>query len=71
MAFKRSVEAGGVLVMNEKVLSAYTVMTTGIVTPSCFWVLALNALQNSMILTPCWPSAGPTGGDGFAFPPGI
>src|SRR3954471_3426487 len=23
-----------------------------------------------MMLTPCWPSAGPTGGDGFAFPAG-
>src|SRR5881409_1026099 len=38
-----------------------------------FWsaVWALNALQNSMMLTPCWPSAGPTGGAGFACPPGI
>src|SRR6478735_7441822 len=34
-------------------------------------VCALNALQNSMMLTPCWPSAGPTGGAGFACPPGI
>src|SRR5437899_7143101 len=34
-------------------------------------VWALNALQNSMMLTPCWPSAGPTGGAGFACPPGI
>src|ERR687888_1178858 len=34
-------------------------------------VCALNALQNSMMLTPCWPSAGPTGGAGFAWPPGI
>jgi hypothetical protein len=24
-----------------------------------------------MILTPRWPSAGPTGGDGFAAPAGI
>src|SRR5919198_3060861 len=38
-----------------------------------FWsaVWALNALQNSMMLTPCWPSAGPTGGAGLACPPGI
>src|ERR671918_223713 len=35
----------------------------------CVW--ALNALQNSMMLTPCWPSAGPTGGAGFAAPAGI
>src|SRR5438552_14192504 len=34
-------------------------------------VCALNALQNSIMLTPCWPSAGPTGGAGFACPPGI
>jgi hypothetical protein len=23
-----------------------------------------------MMFTPCWPSAGPTGGEGFAFPAG-
>src|SRR2546430_834583 len=34
-------------------------------------VCALNPLQNSMMLTPCWPSAGPTGGEGFALPAGI
>src|SRR5688572_7414738 len=39
--------------------------------PSCWLVWALKPLQNSMMLTPCWPSAGPTGGDGFAFPTGI
>src|SRR6201986_57657 len=31
-------------------------------------VAALYALQNSMMLTPCWPSAGPTGGAGLASP---
>ena len=35
----------------------------------CVW--ALKALQNSMIFTPCWPNAGPIGGDGFALPAGI
>src|SRR5690242_20955789 len=34
-------------------------------------VCALNAFVNSMMLTPCWPSAGPTGGAGLACPPGI
>src|SRR5947209_17543877 len=34
-------------------------------------VFALNALQKSMMLTPCWPSAGPTGGAGVALPAGI
>src|SRR5580658_5180132 len=48
-------------------------MTTGMISPS--WslaeVLALKPLQNSMILTPCGPSAVPTGGAGVAFPAGI
>src|SRR5919204_3893284 len=34
-------------------------------------VCALKALQNSMMFTPCCPSAGPTGGAGLAWPPGI
>src|SRR4051794_17298607 len=38
--------------------------------PFSSWVCALNALQNSMMFTPCWPSAGPTGGAGLAAPPG-
>src|SRR5512133_1058213 len=33
-------------------------------------VCALNALQNSMMFTPCWPSAGPMGGAGVALPAG-
>ncbi len=37
---------------------------------SRFWVWALNALQNSMMLRPRWPSAGPIGGDGLADPAG-
>src|SRR5215467_2217478 len=46
-------------------------MMTGIGMPfSIFWVCALNASQNSMILRPRWPSAGPIGGDGFAAPAG-
>ena len=63
--------AGGVLVMNVNERSSNTVISTGVMRP--FWsaVWALNALQNSMMLTPCWPSAGPTGGAGFAWPPGI
>ena len=34
-------------------------------------VLALNCLVNSTMLTPCCPSAGPTGGAGVALPAGI
>src|SRR5918999_2086902 len=45
-------------------------MTTGMIRPS--WslpeVFALNALQNSMMFTPCGPSAVPTGGAGVAAP---
>src|ERR1700722_8086286 len=37
---------------------------------SSFCVWALNALQNSMMLRPRWPSAGPIGGDGLAAPAG-
>src|SRR3954452_10419035 len=36
--------------------------------PRCDSVAALYALQNSTMLTPCWPSAGPTGGAGVAGP---
>src|SRR5882672_892576 len=39
--------------------------------PSWEFVWALKPLQNSMMLTPCWPRAGPTGGDGLALPAGI
>src|SRR5215470_849995 len=39
--------------------------------PASSFVLALNSLQKAMILTPCWPSAGPTGGAGLACPAGI
>src|SRR5712691_11788933 len=48
------------------------VMSTGTIRPSlaCAWVAALNSLQKPMMFTPCWPSAGPTGGEGFAFPAG-
>ncbi len=41
------------------------------IVPASAWVRALNALQNSMMLTPCWPRAGPTGGAGLAAPAGI
>src|SRR3954452_12489047 len=65
-----STAAGGVLVMKVNERSSKTVISTGMIVPASCWVCALNALQNSMMLTPCWPSAGPTGGAGFAAPPG-
>src|SRR5215216_2098856 len=70
-AFLMSTVAGGVFMMNVKLLSAYAVMITGMGRPgSILEVCALNALQNSMIFRPRWPSAGPIGGDGFALPAG-
>src|SRR6202166_4687967 len=68
-----STGTGGVLVMNVNERSEKIVITTGMISPS--WslpdVLALNALQKSMMLTPCGPSAVPTGGAGVALPAGI
>ena len=63
--------AGGVLVMKVNERSSKTVISTGMIVPESAWVWALNALQNSMMFTPCWPRAGPTGGAGFAAPAGI
>src|SRR5512140_3569978 len=46
------------------------VITTGMIRPSWSFadVFALNALQKSMMLTPCGPRAVPTGGAGVAAP---
>src|SRR3954454_5396451 len=70
IAWRMSTAAGGVLVMKVNERSSKTVMTTGIVVPRSPCVWALNALTNSMMLMPCWPRAGPTGGAGEAWPPG-
>ena len=45
-------------------------MTTGIVMPRISLVRSLNCDTNWPMFTPCWPSAGPTGGAGVAEPPG-
>src|SRR6266540_3559764 len=45
-------------------------MITGIIVPRMLCVASLKRLTNSPMLTPCWPSAGPTGGAGVAAPPG-
>ena len=45
------------------------VIITGIGFPANDFVLSLKALQNSIILIPLCPNAGPTGGAGFACPP--
>src|SRR5947209_7586479 len=70
-AFFSKTAAGGLLVMNVNDLSLKTVITTGRISPACFWVAALNSLQNAMMLTPRGPSAVPTGGAGLACPAGI
>src|SRR5581483_7277230 len=67
-AFSSSRAAGGVLVTKVNERSSETEISTGTICPRCDSVAALYALQNSMMLTPCWPSAGPTGGAGFAAP---
>src|SRR5262245_30150250 len=46
-------------------------MITGTTFPAKSLVRALNCLQNSMMLTPFAPNAGPMGGAGFAAPPFI
>src|SRR5262249_46535822 len=66
-----STDAGGVLVMKLYDRSAYTVTTTGMINPSSLAVFALKFLQKSMMLTPCGPSAVPTGGAGVALPAAI
>jgi hypothetical protein len=70
IAWRISTAAGGVFVMKVNERSSKTVISTGIVVPMSFAVWALNALTNSMMLMPCWPRAGPTGGAGEACPPG-
>ena len=59
---------GGSWVMKVNERSEKMVITTGMIIPGWFCVRALKALQNSIMLTPCWPSAGPTGGEGMAAP---
>ena len=57
--------------MNVNVLSSKTVISTGTFRPfSTSLVFSLKALQKSIIFSPCWPKAGPTGGLGFAPPAG-
>src|SRR5512140_920012 len=69
-AFLIRIDAGGVFVMKVKLRSEYAVMRTGMIRSPICWVRALNSLQNCMMLRPCCPSAGPTGGAGFALPAG-
>src|SRR3989338_2581387 len=47
------------------------VISAGTTSPVIVFVASLNCLQNSAILTPCCPRAGPIGGAGFALPASI
>ena len=51
-----------------KAFNARTANDAGMIIPASLAVRALNALQKSIILTPCCPRAGPIGGEGFALP---
>src|SRR4051795_10304162 len=57
--------------MNVKLRSSNTVISTGMIVPTCDSVAALYCLTKSMIGTPWGPSAVPTGGAGVALPAGI
>ena len=68
-AFLTKYVTGGVRISHSKDLSLYAVMTTGMGASELkSAVLALKALQNSMMFSPCCPNAGPTGGAGLAAP---
>ena len=70
-AFRIRTGAGGVFSLKVNVRSLKTVISTGMMVPTCDSVAALYAFTNSMMLSPCGPSAVPTGGAGVAFPAGI
>src|SRR5690606_10833799 len=71
IAFLMKKVTGGSFISKVKLLSAKAVITTGMGEPfSISCVAALKALQNSMMLRPRWPRAGPIGGDGVAEPAG-
>ena len=52
-AFFSKTAAGGVLVIKLKLLSAYTVITTGMIRSPLSAVLALNSFVNCTMFTPC------------------
>ena len=52
-AFLRRTAAGGVFVINVNERSAYTVITTGMIRPLSFFVLALKSFVNASMFTPC------------------
>src|SRR4051794_18996888 len=69
--WRSSTGVGGVFSTKLKVRSSNTVISTGMMVPTCDSVAALYCLTKSMMPTPCGPSAVPTGGAGVALPAGI
>src|SRR5690606_41262346 len=60
---------GGCIIKKSNVLIFIIVIASVNTLSGFFCDLAINCLQNSIMLTPAAPKAGPTGGDGFAAPP--
>src|SRR5205807_5315348 len=60
--------AGGVLVTKLNERSSKIVISAGITMPAWLAVRSLYSFRNAIMLMPCWPSAGPTGGAGVALP---
>src|SRR3970282_332792 len=60
--------AGGVLREKVNERSSKTMISTGMMLPDWEEVRSLYSLQKAMMLAPCWPRAGPTGGAGVALP---
>ena len=60
------VKRGKRIQRKKKYFPGYVLIKSEMGLPAIDFVLSLNALQNSMMLTPRCPNAGPTGGAGFA-----
>jgi len=61
----------GLLRMNLNEPSEKMVISAGMISPIRLLVFALYSLQKPIRLMPCWASAGPMGGAGFALPAAI
>src|SRR3972149_5694136 len=67
-ALRMRSEAGEVLRAKVKERSSKTGISTGPMVPAWEAARSLYSLQKAMMLAPCWPRAGPTGGAGVALP---
>src|SRR5258708_37691563 len=62
--------AGGVLVTKLNERSSKMVISAGMTDPDWAAVRSLYSFKKAIMLMPCWPKAGPTGGAGVALPAG-